>query len=308
MMPSTMSRATEPFISALREIIRATATKRPRISSRSTAFNMSISIRVPAFRQKCGSISPARSAQLFPSNCNGIIHTTASPATRPPIWTLLSSIRNPTRVLASGTSNNLKTGIPEEFIGNLPIRSMDIQIKVADHVTGQPLPTRFKFVVENNGTTKLSTAFPQNQTDIFGHNGGQDVISVAAVDYTDAPPVATAGAAIPTEGFQSNGPVTLLFDANGNRLSTPLVLQKPDVAGIDGVNTSFFGEASTDSDSLPNFSGTSAAPPDVAAVVALIKQADPSATQRRSSPRSKPPRGRPTARQSANMIPKVDSV
>jgi hypothetical protein len=187
--------------------------------------------------------------------------------------------RYPNRILASGSENNLKTGIPEEFIDNLPARTMDIQITVADHVAGQPLPTRFKFVVNNDGVSTMTTQFPQFQVDAYGHNAGQDVISVGAVPFTNAPPFAAPGTSLDNEDFSSIGPVTLLFDADGHRLATPLVIQKPDLSGIDGVNTSFFGQPSTDSDSLPNFFGTSAAAPDVAAVVALIKQADPGATQ-----------------------------
>ena len=184
----------------------------------------------------------------------------------------------PNRVLFVANANNLKTGIPQEFLG-IQARTMDIEIRVADHVAGKPLPTRFKFVIDDDGLTSLTTSFPQNQNDVYGHNSGLYGIGVGAVPFSNVPPFATAGSEIDSEDFSSVGPQTLIFDAKGNRLATPLVLQKPDISGVDDVDTSFFGSRSTDSDSLPNFSGTSAAAPDVAGVVALIKQADPSATQ-----------------------------
>jgi subtilisin family serine protease len=81
----------------------------------------------------------------------------------------------------------------------------------------------------------------------------------------------------------------LLFDASGNRLATPLIRQKPDFVGPDGVNTTFFagspqgafgsGIAGCSNDtSFPSFFGTSAATPHVAAAAALMLQANPAVT------------------------------
>ena len=66
---------------------------------------------------------------------------------------------------------------------------------------------------------------------IFGHNGGQDTISVGAVPFSSAPPETAATLPISTEDFTSVGPITMIFDAEGNRLNTPRTLLKPDGAG-----------------------------------------------------------------------------
>jgi Subtilase family len=93
--------------------------------------------------------------------------------------------------------------------------------------------------------------------------------------------------------FSSAGGIPILFDKFGNRLSQPVVRLVPSVTGPDGGNTSFFfsdssyddddGDGSNSpfstfvsatldrpSDEYPNFFGTSASAPHVAAVAALM--------------------------------------
>lgn len=69
----------------------------------------------------------------------------------------------------------------------------------------------------------------------------------------------------------------MFFGAKGRRLNTPVVRLKPGVTGPDGGNTSFFlfdlsfeVPGTSEPDGIPNFFGTSASAPHVAAVAALM--------------------------------------
>ena len=83
-------------------------------------------------------------------------------------------------------------------------------------------------------------------------------MAVAATDFSTP--------AVP-EGFSSVGPVTRLFDKDGNPLAAPEVRQKPNLAAPDDVSTSVPGFAP--------FFGTSAAAPAAAGTAALIRSAKP---------------------------------
>lgn len=108
--------------------------------------------------------------------------------------------------------------------------------------------------------------FSYTQTPVtFGHNSAAGANGVAA--YPFYPPN------IP-EGFTSPGPAIIMFDKNNNRLASPEIRLKPDMAAMDGANNTFFGgDATQDTDSFPNFFGTSAAAPNAAAVAALVMEA-----------------------------------
>jgi subtilisin family serine protease len=76
----------------------------------------------------------------------------------------------------------------------------------------------------------------------------------------------------------SAGGLAILFNLDGRRLPEPDLRQTPDVVGPDGGNTTFFSQDITlppglvpgEPDGFPNFFGTSASAPHVAAVAALL--------------------------------------
>lgn len=129
---------------------------------------------------------------------------------------------------------------------------------------GTPQATKLRYV-------GFTTGYPQEyfsyiDTPItFGHNSAAGANGIAA--YAFYPPN------IP-EGFTSPGQTFIYFDKNNNRLATPEIRQKPDMAAMDGANNTFFSaDATQDTDTFPNFFGTSAAAPHAAAIAALVLEA-----------------------------------
>jgi hypothetical protein len=120
----------------------------------------------------------------------------------------------------------------------------------------------------SNLTGPYFNPYPPPVPTILGHPGAASAIAVAAYTFSWTP-------ALPyrpqLDNFTSPGPVTIYFDPAGKRLSTPEIRLKPEVAGVDGDITTFFGSPYYN---FPfAFFGTSAAGPSVAGVVALMEQA-----------------------------------
>jgi len=98
-----------------------------------------------------------------------------------------------------------------------------------------------------------------------GHNSAEGAIGVAAYPFF-APFV--------PESFTSPGPATIYFDKDNRRLRNPDIRLKPDLAAMDGANTTFFvADSAVDDDTFPNFFGTSASAPHAAAIAALVLDA-----------------------------------
>ncbi|MGN6544430.1 MAG: Ig-like domain-containing protein, partial [Aureliella sp.] len=129
---------------------------------------------------------------------------------------------------------------------------------------------RFKYVLLRGGTiTNYRTDSPTS----YGHANAANTIAVGASNVL-------SGTMPPTlETYSSKGGTPILLSSSGVRLSTPQIRQTPDIIGPDNVNTSFFGVDSTsDADSFPNFTGTSASAPHIAGLAALLLQANPAQT------------------------------
>ncbi|MCS5495917.1 S8 family serine peptidase [Cnuibacter physcomitrellae] len=110
---------------------------------------------------------------------------------------------------------------------------------------------------------------------VWAHAGDPATIAVAAASVLDTSQL---------EDFSSSGPSTYLFEpvhadrTPSPRYPSPLTLFKPQITGVDGEQTTFFGQNSTEQPDVWRFYGTSAAAPSVAAVAALAQAAAPQAT------------------------------
>jgi Ca2+-binding RTX toxin-like protein len=172
-------------------------------------------------------------------------------------------------VVARSIEDNIANQTPVEFLvfnNNTGQTNFDVLITLFDG----PEPERLKYIPFGIGSNANSIyqEFATNSPTVFAHPAATGAMAVAAAPYFD-----------PTtpEPFTSEGPTTILFDAEGNRLSTPEVRQTPDITAIDGTDTTFFG-GDFEGNGFPNFFGTSAAAPHAAAVAALVLEANPDFT------------------------------
>jgi len=118
-----------------------------------------------------------------------------------------------------------------------------------------------------------------NAPTVYGHAMAAEAEAVAAAAFFNTAPFNETVESAVLESFSSRGGIEVLFDENGDELPMPQRRQKPEIVGTDGVDNTFFGQSlpsRLDDDTDPNFFGTSAAAPNVAAIAGLVLQADPS--------------------------------
>jgi hypothetical protein len=154
-------------------------------------------------------------------------------------------------------------------------------------------PGRVILTVADDGLGSSITQFATNSATVQGHHNAATAATVGAAFYFSTPACGTSPAEL--EAYSSAGGAPTLFDTSGTRLATPVVRQKPDFTGPDGVNDTFLGftlessglpggklntdiAACQNNPDYPNFLGTSAATPHAAGIAALILQANSAAT------------------------------
>lgn len=169
------------------------------------------------------------------------------------------------------TNNNLANNRPVESGIILSPSLGQVRFLIApgaNNPVASQLPTRVRWSTRGNGAAGIGPAeyFSYNAVTTKGHATAKGCNGTAA--YNPFRPN------IP-ESYTSPGPATILFDRNSVRLAVPEIREVPRVAAIAGANNSFFASDTTsDYDTNPNFSGTSAAAPHAAAIAALVLQAN----------------------------------
>jgi hypothetical protein len=175
----------------------------------------------------------------------------------------------------SGTTNAFTVQQPFQGIGNLFLGTV-YQIAVTkttqtDKKAG-PIPATHQLAMYTtlDGLSTVEGKYfapaPLNVPNIYGHPAADSAIAVAAYafNWRAKPPYLPE-----LDNYTSPGPAFIYFDQNQNRLSSPVTRLKPEVAGVDGVLTTFFVPPGYYNYPF-SFFGTSAAGPTVAGVVALM--------------------------------------
>jgi Ca2+-binding RTX toxin-like protein len=97
---------------------------------------------------------------------------------------------------------------------------------------------------------------------VYGHPNAREAIAIGAAPYQQTPMFGVNP--IQPRNSSSRGQSVILFDAQGNRLTTPEIRLKPELIAPDGIRTTM--------SVFSPFLGTSAAAPHAAAIAALMLQ------------------------------------
>lgn len=165
-----------------------------------------------------------------------------------------------------------QTGGDPSISGILPVPvGLDAVDLVIAH-TGGVAPTTLKYLTYH---AQLDVEYAAGTSTIVAHANSATAAAVGASYYFRTPAYRQQPAElVPSSSW---GGTPILLAPNGDRLPTAETRQQPQFVAPNIGDTSFFGQ-DVDLNGLPNFSGTSAAAPNAAAVAALMKQLAPALT------------------------------
>jgi len=175
-------------------------------------------------------------------------------------------------------------GDPFEFLGIIN-NGPPLVVQIGIELFAGPPPNFMKYVVFDpsgpaitDPPTSFPVDFPTDSATNYGHSNAAGAAGVGAAYWRNTP---RFGVSPPVpEVFSSAGGTPIFFDMAGNRIATE-VRSKPNFTGPDGGITTFFGGRDEFGNRVPggtHFFGTSASAPHVAAVAALMLEANRSLT------------------------------
>ena len=180
----------------------------------------------------------------------------------------------------------------------------DVDVQLGVELVEGPAPNYLKYVwFDLDAGVFAVNEYDTASGTVYGHANaaGAEAVGASAWYQTEewGSPLRPQCFPACLNSFSSAGGVPILIGKNGKHLPFPEIRVKPGVTGPDGGNTSFaFFDLSfaipgtTEPDGYPNFFGTSASAPHVAAVAALIldqRQRDIAAHKRFIGPRNLSP-------------------
>ena len=141
-----------------------------------------------------------------------------------------------------------------------PEKDETLYFLIAKKATDSDQPNTIKWISSANGLDR-TTAYEYIDNDslnrtVFGQANAPTSIAVGALDVKNPQNIRT---------YTSKGGSPILFDTDGNRLSSPILRTKPEVFAPDEVETTF-----SSGTAFNPFQGTSASAPHVAGVLALM--------------------------------------
>lgn len=182
------------------------------------------------------------------------------------IW-LLDSKGN---IVSYSAEDNIENGDPYEAFGYENDSTNTSFYLLITKFSG-PDPAHLKYIFYGDASFGLTIPGIRAGT-LVGHAKARGAIATAAAWWKQTPAYESDTPRI--ESYSSVGGVPNYFNAQGKRINR-VERKKPEITAPDGGNTSFFGYDLTvsDSDTFPNFFGTSAAAPHAAGVAALMIEA-----------------------------------